>query len=544
MPEIEVILGLLVAVAVLATLASRIQVPYPILLVLGGLVLGFLPGLPRVELPPELVFLIFLPPLLYVSAIFTSWRDFRANLRAISLLSVGLVIFTTCAVAAVAHATIEGMTWQASFVLGAIVSPTDAIAATTVAQRLGVPRRIITIIEGESLVNDATGIVAYRIAVAAVAAGVFSLWEAGLAFVVGGIGGVLFGLAIGWIVVWGRRHASQDPPIQNTISLLTPFAAYLLAEELPTYPWEQLHERFGFPGELHLSGVLAVVAAGLYLGRRGPEIIASRTRLQGYAFWELVSFLLNGLVFILIGLQLRNVVEGLSEYSAAELVLYAGLISLTVVLLRFLWVFPATYLPRLVSRRLRERDPSPPWQAVTIVSWTGMRGVISLAAALALPLTTNAGDPFPARDLILFLTFCVILTTLVVQGLSLPALIRALGVEDDGSGEREETKGRIHVAQAALARLEELEEEEWVREDTAERVRGLYNYRRSRFAARFDGDEDGLEERSAAYQRLLTELLRAQRQTLIRLRNEGKIGDEVMHRIERDLDLEESRLEI
>jgi monovalent cation/hydrogen antiporter len=290
--------------------------------------------------------------------------------------------------------------------------------------------------------------------------------------------------------------------------------------------------------------VLAVVAAGLYLGRRGPDLISSGTRLQGYAFWELVSFLLNGLIFILIGLQLRNIVEGLSEYSAAELVLYAGLISLTVVLLRFLWVFPATYLPRVVSRRLRERDPSPPWQSVVIVSWTGMRGVISLAAALALPLYTYDGTPFPQRDLILFLTFCVILTTLVIQGLSLPTLIRALGIEDDGSGEREETKGRIHVAQAALARLEELEGEEWVREDTAERVRGFYNYRRSRFAARFDGDEDGLEERSANYQRLSMELLRAQRQSLIRLRNEGRIGDEALHRIERNLDLEESRLEI
>jgi monovalent cation/hydrogen antiporter len=297
--------------------------------------------------------------------------------------------------------------------------------------------------------------------------------------------------------------------------------------------------------------VLAVVTAGLYLGRRSPNVITSGTRLQGYAAWELVTFLLNGLIFILVGLQLRNIIERLaeSEYSYADLALYAVLISLTVVLVRMAWVFPATYLPRMLIRRVRERDPSPPWQPVMVVSWTGMRGVISLAAALALPLTTDLGEPFPGRDLIIFLTFCVILVTLVVQGLSLPALIRVLGIEDDGSGEREETKGRIHVADAALARLEELEPEEWVREDTAERVRGVYNYRRSRFAARFDarfdGGEDGngLEERSAAYQRLQIELLRAQRQTLIRLRNEGKIGDEVMHRIERDLDLEESRLE-
>jgi Na+/H+ antiporter len=537
-----VILVLLVAVAVLATLADRIKLPYPILLVLGGLALGFVPGLPRVELEPDVVFLLFLPPLLYVSALFTSWRDFRANLRPISLLAVGLVLMTTCVVAAVAHWTIE-LPWAAAFVLGAIVSPTDAIAATAVAQRLGVPRRIVTILEGESLVNDATGIVAYRIATAAVVAGTFSLWQAGLQFVIGAVGGVAVGLAVGWAVLWARRHVSEDPSVQNTISLLTPFAAYLLAEEPSHYLWEQLR----LPGEFAFSGVLAVVATGLYLGRRGPYVISPETRLQGYAFWELVTFLLNGLIFSLIGLQLSSIVERLSErdpYPVATLILYAGLISLTVILVRFVWVFPATYVPRWVSRSLRERDPSPPWQAVAVVAWTGMRGVISLAAALALPLTIEGGAPFPERDLILFLTFCVILATLVVQGLSLPALIRTLGLEDDGSQDREEIIGRIEVAQAALARLEELAEEDWVREDTAERVRGLYNYRRSRFSSRFDGDEDGIEERSAAYQRLMRELLRSQRSTLIELRNEGKIGDEAMHRIERDLDLEESRLEM
>jgi monovalent cation/hydrogen antiporter len=531
-------------VAALATLANRVEVPYPILLVLGGLVLGFVqefvPALPQVELDPEVVFLLFLPPLLYVSALFTSWRDFRANLRPISLLAVGLVLMTTCAVAAVAHWAV-GLPWAAAFVLGAIVSPTDAIAATAIAQRLGVPRRIVTILEGESLVNDATGIVAYRIAVAAVVTGTFSLWEAGLQFVVGAAGGIAVGLAVGWAVLWARQHVSEDPSVQNTISLLTPFAAYLLAEELPPYLW---HDLLHLPGELHFSGVLSVVAAGLYLGRRGPYFISPETRLQGYAFWELVTFLLNGLIFSLIGLQLGSIVGGLSEYSVTTLILYAGLISLTVILVRVAWVFPATYVPRWASRSLRERDPSPPWQAVSVVSWTGMRGVISLAAALALPLTTAAGSPFPRRDLILFLTFCVILATLVVQGLSLPALIRTLGLEDDGSQDREEMVGRIEVAEAALARIEELAEEDWVREETAERVRGLYNYRRSRFSARFDGDEDGIEERSAAYQRLMRELLRAQRSTLIQLRNEGLIGDEAMHRIERDLDLEESRLEI
>ena len=542
MQQIEIILGLLLAVAALATLATRLKIPYPILLVIGGSALGFIPGLPQVALDPELVFLLFLPPLLYVSALFTSWRDFRANIRAISLLAVGLVLMTTFVVGAVVH-SVAGIPWAAAFVLGAIVSPTDAIAATAVAQRLGVPRRIVTILEGESLVNDATGIVAYRVAVAAVVTGAFSIWEAGLQFVVGAAGGIAAGFAVGWLVVWARRHLSEDPSVQNIVSLLTPFVAYLAAEELPHSLWEMLHELFGVPGDLYFSGVLAVVTTGLYLGRKGPYIISSGTRLQGYATWELITFLLNGLIFILIGLQLRSVVGGLDEYTAGEIISYAVLVSLTVILVRIIWVFPATYVPRWVFRRIRERDPSPPWRSVSVVAWTGMRGVISLAAALALPLQTAAGVEFPARDLIIFLTFCVILATLVVQGLSLPVLIRALGLEDDHIGDKEETHGRIQVAEAALQRLDELVQEEWVREDTTERVRGLYIYRRNRFASRFDGDPEGVEERSAAYQRLMIELLAAQRLRLVTLRDEGSIGDEIMHRIERDLDLEESRLE-
>jgi NhaP-type Na+/H+ or K+/H+ antiporter len=543
LPQLEIILGLLVAVAALATLATRLKIPYPILLVLGGSALGFVPQLPRVELDPELVFLLFLPPLLYVSALFTSWRDFRANVRPISLLAIGLVLMTTFVVATVVHAVI-GLPWPAAFVLGAIVSPTDAIAATTVAQRLGVPRRIVTVLEGESLVNDATGIVAYRVAVAAVVTGAFSIWEAGLQFVLGAAGGVAAGFAVGWLVVWARRHLSEDPSVQNIVSLLTPFVAYLAAEELPHSLWEVLRELYGVPGDLHFSGVLAVVTTGLFLGRKGPYITSSGTRLQGYATWELITFLLNGLIFILIGLQLGSVMEGLDEYTTGELASYALLTSLTVILVRMIWVFPATYVPRWASRRIRERDPSPPWRNVSVIAWTGMRGVISLAAALALPLQTASEVPFPNRDLIIFLTFCVILATLVVQGLSLPVLIRTLGLEDDRIGDKEETHGRIKIAEAALERLDELVDEDWVREDTAERIRGLYSYRRDRFASRFDGDPDGVEERSAAYQRLMVELLGAQRLRLVTMRDEGSIGDEVMHRIERDLDLEESRLEL
>jgi CPA1 family monovalent cation:H+ antiporter len=350
----------------------------------------------------------------------------------------------------------------------------------------------------------------------------------------------MVGLAVGWVLVRLLRFL-PDPVLANAAVLLFPFASYLAAEEL------------------HLSGILAVVATGLYAGRKAATAVSGRTRLQGNLFWEMAVFLLNGFVFVLIGLQLRDILEGLSGYSVAELALYAVLVSLAVVLARVFWVFPATYVPRIVSRRIRERDPAPPWQAVSVVAWCGMRGVISLAAALSLPLVTAEGGPFPGRDLILFLTFSVILATLVLQGLSLPTMIRALGLEDDGSIEREEIRGRVKAAEAALSRVDELSLEDWVREDTAERVRALYDYRRRRFSSRYDedgsGGEDGqdpfgnrgredYEVRAVAYQRLMYELFRAQREALVRLRDEGEISDEALHRIERDLDLEESRLEI
>lgn len=542
MAEIGVIFLLLAAVAALATIANRIGVPYPILLVVSGLALALVPPgvLPRYELEPEVVFVLFLPPLLFSSAFFTSWRDFRQNLRPIGLLAVGLVLFTVVGVAAVAHYVV-GLSWVGAFVLGAIVSPTDAIAATAIAQRLGVPRRIVTLLEGESLVNDATGIVAYRIA-AGVAAGavVFSIWGAGLQFVVGAVGGIAVGLVIGWVVVKAFALLN-DTPVEIVVSLLAPFAAYLAAEEVPHLVWREL---LGHGGEPFFSGVLAAVAAGIYVGRFSPTIMSPTSRLEGGAVWNVVVFLLNGLAFILIGLQLPVILDGLSEYETVELLLYGAAVSLAVILVRVAWVFPATYLPRMAFRSIREKDPAPPWRNVAVISWAGMRGVISLAAALALPFETELGAAFPQRDLILFLTFAVILATLVLQGLSLPFLIRALGLEDDGSVEREEVRARIESADAALARLEELAEEGWVREDTAERVRGMYGYRRSRFVARKMGvDEDGFEERSQSYQRLSRELLLAQRNALVRLRNEGTISDEALHRIERDLDLEETRLD-
>src|SRR6266849_5874007 len=387
----ELILICLVAVALLALVARKIRVPYPILLTCGGVLLALVPGLPSIQLEPQLVFNLFLPPLLFPAALFTSWRDFRANLRPISLLAIGLVLFTTVSVAYLAH-YFMALPLAAGFVLGAIISPPDAIAATAIADRLKVPRRIVTILEGEGLVNDATALVAYRFAVVAVVAGSFSLAHASVQFFVVGIGGILVGLAVGWLAEQFHKRV-DDAPIEITVSLLTPFVAYLAAE------------RFGF------SGVLAVVTAGLYLGMRMPELLSFRTRLRGGPVWEMVEFLLNGFVFILIGLQLPEVVSALSGHSipVQRLVWYALLISLAVIVIRILWVFPATYLPRLVFKKVCRHDPYPPWRHVTIVAWTGMRGVVSLAAALALPLTLrDSATPFPGRDLILFLTFVVI----------------------------------------------------------------------------------------------------------------------------------------
>src|SRR6266567_4513636 len=395
----EIFVGLLLAVAVLALVARRLTIPYPILFVVGGLVLGLVPKLPKVRLDPELVFLFVLPPLLFPAALFTSWRDFRANLRPISLLAIGLVLFTTVAVACLAHYFMD-LPLAAGFVLGAIISPPDAIAATAIAERLKVPRRIVTILEGESLVNDATALVAYRFAVVAVVSGSFSLAHASGQFFIVGTGGILLGIAVGWVAEQFHKRV-YDAPIEITVSLLTPFAAYLLAERL------------------EVSGVLAVVTAGLYLGWRIPEITNFQTRLQARPVWDMVEFLLNGFVFILIGLQLPEVLRALSgnAISIPRLVWDAMLISLAVILIRILWVFPATYLPRLFFKKLCRHDPYPKWQHVTIVAWTGTRGVVSLAAALALPDTIRDGSPFSGRDLILLLTFIVILATLVLQGL-------------------------------------------------------------------------------------------------------------------------------
>ena len=526
------ILGMLAIVAGLVMLSNVFRVPYPVFLVLGGLALGLIPIVPDIELPPELVLLVFLPPILYSAAFFSSPRDLRANLRPIGFLSIGLVLVTVVTVAVVAHA-VTGLPWGAAFVLGTVLAPTDPVAATAIAARLGMPRRVVTILEGESLINDGTALVLYRVAVAATVTGTFSFLDAGLEFALYGTGGAVIGLVVAWVISRVRRW-TEDSLVEITISLFTPYAAYVPAEELGA------------------SGVLAAVAAGLYLGWYSPEMTAPQNRLQTTTVWEALPFLLNSLLFILIGLQLPNILERLSgEYSAAEVLLYAALVSLVVLGTRFLWTFPIAYLPQYLSQSLRERDPYPPWQQVAAVAYTGMRGAVSLAAALAIPLTVEGGASFPGRDLILFLTFCVIVVTLVPQSFSLPFIIRRLGLEGaEGDEVNEEIEARLRAAEAALEKIDELEDEDWVREDTAEWIRNLYEFRRRRFAARLDGQpesdggEDDPEERSLAFQRLRRELLGAERAALLELRNQGRLSDETRRRIERDLDLEDARLEI
>jgi len=388
-----------------------------------------------------------------------------------------------------------------------------------------VPRRLIVIIEGESLVNDASALVIYRVGIVAAIGGAFSMTDAGLRFVGAVTGGIAIGLLVGYIV-YRLRRPLNNPRAEIALSLMTAYFAYIPAELVGA------------------SAVIAAVTAGIYLGWHAPELMRPETRLQSLAVWEILVFLINAFLFALVGLQLPVVLDGLQGESAGTLLGYAAAICATVIVVRFVWVFPATYLPRLMSRRLRERDPYPPWQYPTLISWIGMRGAVTLAAALAVPQLTDAGDPFPGRNLIIFLAFCVILFTLVVQGLSLPGVIRMLGLESDGDAEREESLARIRAAEAAVDRLAELEAEEWVREDTAERIRGLYSFRTSRFTARLDATDDGtIEQRSLAYQRLRHELLNAEREAVVDMRRSGEISDEVMNTVIRDLDLEDVRLD-
>ncbi len=515
---VEVFVGLFAAAIAVAWLARRLSVPYPIALVLGGAVIGFVPGLPRVPFDPNVILAVVLPPILYQAALFTSWRDFRANLCVISLLAVGLVIATTLAVGAMLKWLVPDLPWAATLAFGAIVSAPDAVAATAILSRMNVPRRIVTILEGESLVNDASGLVLYKFAVVAVLTGAFSLAQATAQFMLVAAGGIAIGLAVGRLFVLIHRRLG-DSLIEIILSLVLPYTAYLTAENL------------------HASGVLAVVAAGLVRGRHAPEAFSPRTRIFALSVWNVAVFALNVLVFILIGLQLPDLVAGLGRPSLAQAIGYGVVLSAVAIVVRMAWVLPGSYLSRHVLALVRRIEPPPPWQRVVVVGWCGMRGIVSLAAALALPLATEAGAPFPGRDLLLFLAFVVILITLVLPGLTLAPLLRTLRIGGDWLLHDERLLARKETAQAALRALEHLERERDVTPDVAANVRRDYEVRLARAAP--TGVVLAVSEDPWCKARLA--VVRAERQRLIALWREGRIGDEVLHEIERELDLEESR---
>lgn len=499
----------------LAYLARRVRVAEPILLLLGGVALGLVPDLPPIELEPDIVFLLFLPPILFAAAYFTPIRDFRANGGSILMLAIGLVLFTTVVVGLVVQWLVPGIEPAVAFTLGAIVAPPDAVSATAVFRRLGAPRRVVTILEGESLINDASSLIAYRTASAVVATGTFSLTSALGDFVIVGGGGIVIG-AIAGAIVSRALHRTGDPILEIIVSLIAPLSAYLGAESLG------------------LSGVLATVVAGLITGQRAARALSPEARLLGRGVWQTVSWFIHAFVFMLIGLQLRSILTDLSSYGTAQLLWLGAAVSLTVIGARFAWIFPVTYLSRFLSVRLHADDPYPSPRSVFIVAWAGMRGVVSLAAALALAVD------FPQRNLILYLTFAVIVATLVGQGLTLPWLVRRLGISAPAGPDGEESRARLAVVDAALERLEDLVHEFPDHLPLIEQLRTGYDHDASHVrlddASSEEADQELLDHRA-----IRTAVLVAQREALLRLRDDGVINDDTQRRVERDLDLEAVR---
>ncbi|HEV8174593.1 MAG TPA: Na+/H+ antiporter [Actinoplanes sp.] len=510
----------LVAISVLgAALARRLGFVAPLVLLVAGLGLSFVPGIPEVHLDPELVLIGILPPLLYVAALHTSIPAFKNALRPILLLAVGLVVVTAFAVGTVVHLLLPAVPYAACVALGAIVAPPDAVSATAIARRIGLPRRIVTILEGESLLNDATALVLVRISTGALLGTAVGFWEIGGQVVLKAGGGVLIGLLAAYGAAWLHRRI-EDPLLDDAVSLLTPFTVVIVAEELRT------------------SSVVAVVVAGLYLGHRIPYLLSPTSRLQMDAVWRLLTFLLEGVVFLLVGLQLRGLVTNLSTDLATTARLTA-LVFLTLVAVRFAWMYPATYLARLVPK-IRNREERPRVAVPTVIAWAGMRGVVTLAAALTLPVPGQDGAPLYPRDLFVFVAFAVIVLTLLIHGTTLPALARRLGVSEDTSAEDALAEAGVQYAasRAALQRLEETAD--GAPPSVVDRLRALADNRANRAWERLGSQQQ--ETPSAAYGRLRREMITAERHVFKTARNEGRIPEEVLVRAQRDLDLEESQL--
>jgi Na+/H+ antiporter len=519
-----VLLFLLVLVAALAALARRFHTPYPIVLVVGGLAISLVPNLPHVSLNPDVVFLILLPPLLFSAAFNTSWRDFRSRLGSISMLAFGLVGFTVAGVAYLSRWILPGFDHRLGFVLGAVVASTDAIAATSIAKRMGLPRRIIDVLEGESLVNDATSLVALEFSVAMLVSNeIPTIWSGVLHLIYLSVAGVAIGLLIGRLLRWGQLRLS-DAPIEITLTLLAPFLSYIAAESV------------------NASGVLATVTCGLYLGHKRSELLSTTARLESLGVWNTLDFVLNGLVFILIGLQLPYILAGIRSLKRADLVMYGALLSIALIGLRLLWVFAESWLVCAIARFSGRPMPPPKAKETFVIGWTGMRGVIALAAAISLPEFLEDGSAFPQRNVIIFLTFCVILVTLVAQGLSLPWLIRKLGVASTSAASLEEREARRKMLEAAVNYIQYLRGrqvagEEWMLED-------LQGHYRRRLEEAQPGNSAETEEAVGKYEtyRVLSNRLRAvERSTILHLRDQDQINDEVLRTLERELDLLDAR---
>jgi len=522
--KFQIFLILLAVLAGTALLARRFHVAPAILWLLAGVLLAFIPGMPAIELPPDLILLLVLPPLIYSASVAMSWREFRANLRAIGLLAIGCVIFTACAVAVATHYLL-GLSWSVGFLLGAIVAPPDVVAPLAIARKLGLPRRIVVVLEGEGLANDATALILYRFALAAIMTGMFSLPEASGAFVAILAGEIAFGIGIGWLSLRARRYA-RDPQIEITLSLLTPYIAYWIPEHLGG------------------SGVIATVACGLYISWNGPLLISAATRLQGVFFWDLVIYLIEGLLFLLTGFQMRAILERSKAFPFDDIAVATLLVAAIVVAARFLWVYPATYLPRLLSKRIRTRERRPSWRAVFVVGFTGVRGAVSLATALALPFTLPDGSGFPDRDLILFVAFGVILITLVGLGLTLPAVVNALGIARDGQSEHiveheAEIAARRAALAAALTSLDALVDDRELSDEVVALLRARHDIRANQLPTSLDAAAYAATANARA---LVRELIAAERTFIHAQLRDGKITDEARRRIERDLDLEEASL--
>jgi CPA1 family monovalent cation:H+ antiporter len=539
MEDFKIVIFIMAILISLTAIANKRKLPYPILLVAAGLIIGFVPQLPNLALDPDVVFVIILPPLLYDAASKTSWHEFRTSLRPISALAITLVFFTTVAVALTAHFFIPGFTWPLAFVLGAVVSPPDAVAASGIIKGLGLNKKVVTILEGESLVNDASALIAYRYAVTAVTTGTFIFWKAGLEFLLVAGVGILIGIVIGYLFVLAHKKIENNPVVETSLTLLSPFVSYLAAEQF------------------HMSGVLAVVSTGLVISWRAPEVFSYQTRIRTRVLWDTLILILHGFVFILIGLQLPSIIKDLGNYPFSQMLGYGLLISLVTILVRIIWVFAGAYWQNFFHKKKENLDglsvndeEDYTWKNVLVVAWTGTRGVISLAAALALPLVLQDGTFFPKRHSIIFLAFVVIFVTLVVQGLSLPLLIRWLKIKPQDNTAAEEKELQLYLATSTLHFIEQdltVSLDDKLQEQLRRKYEQLINdltkeIHRHKKAKHNDEEVKPMPPDSMLIAKL--EISKFQRELLVRLHKEGDFSDAAIKKVEREMDIDELKLNL